>query len=202
MKRYLSKILLQVILVVLIQFPGMFKELKSNDKTSGILVPKHSKLHFAGSMGMFSLSAGWSYWNNRLETDYYVGYLPKKYGFSNFITTTLEQTYIPWDLLYKGKHHINPITAGVYFNRIYGSNYWTELPSKYPEDYYWWSTNLRINFFVGSRVSWNMENDFIDKIGINFKLNTNDLYIVSAADNDYLKWHDIIKFSFGIYIKY
>lgn len=47
-----------------------------------------------------------------------------------------------------------------------------------------------------------MENDFIDKIGINFKLNTNDLYIVSAADNDYLKWHDIIKFSFGIYIKY
>lgn len=168
----------------------------------GALVPDHSKIQYAGSMGLISASVGWQYLNGKMETDYYFGYLPRSMGFSNSLTTSLEQTYIPWEINNDDGSFFNPLITGIYINRVFGNNYYTDLPSKYPDDYYWWMSAVRINFFIGSRLIFENEGERVPDVGIYTRINTNDLYLVSAIENDSIKLFDIIKISLGCYLRF
>lgn len=44
------------------------------------LIPRYTKLQFAGSMGMLSLGTGWNYYRNHWETDVYLGIVPRQLG--------------------------------------------------------------------------------------------------------------------------
>jgi hypothetical protein len=191
------------IFAILLIFASTLAFSNNYEKTKkGILIPDHSKIQYAGSMGIVSASVGWNYWDGKLETDYYIGYLPQRRGFNHNITTSLEQTYIPWFVENSDGTVFSPIITGIYINRVFGSDYYTELPSKYPDKYYWWSSAVRINFFVGSRIMFQDINSHFPDIGLFTRFNTNDLYLVSAFDNESIKWYDIIKFSFGCYLKF
>ena len=55
------------------------------------LIPTHTKLQFAGNMGLLSLGTGWDYGKrNQWETDIFLGFLPKYNSKRNKITMTLE----------------------------------------------------------------------------------------------------------------
>ena len=41
------------------------------------LIPRYSKIQFAGSMGMFSFGIGWDYYRHHWETDLLFGFVPK-----------------------------------------------------------------------------------------------------------------------------
>ena len=42
------------------------------------LIPRYSKLQFAGSIGMFSIGTGWDYYHGHWETDLLLGFVPKQ----------------------------------------------------------------------------------------------------------------------------
>jgi hypothetical protein len=199
-KKFTFKILLigSVFLFPLYMFS---QESMNSIDYKGIFAPDHTKIHYAGSKGFMSASAGWNFLNKHLETDIYAGFLPGSSGFDHHLSLSLEESYIP------GKIKINniefiPIYGGVFLNYVFGHEYWTDLPEIYPEDYYWWASSFRFNLFVANRISFKLPNSQIDQIGINFIVNTNDLYIVSSLENETISLSDIIKLSFGIYIKY
>ena len=66
------------------------------------LKPTHAKMQYAGGMGVTAFGVGWDYGKRcQWETDFLVGYLPRKYADQFRLTFTVKQNYIPWSLQIK-----------------------------------------------------------------------------------------------------
>ncbi|MBL7971775.1 MAG: hypothetical protein JNL03_09675 [Prolixibacteraceae bacterium] len=164
------------------------------------LMPKQSKIQFAGSMGMFSVGPGWYYGKKeQWETDWFIGFIPKMGGREGHITTTLKQTYSPFKLRIKENLYVEPLTAGIYINKIFGPYFWSKLPERYPKDYYFWAVNTRFNISLGQVLKLDLNDDLLGKdLSLFYEFNTNDLYFISAIGNQTIRLRDIIGFSFGV----
>ncbi len=178
------------------------EEFKEKRKSNWLkLIPDHNKTHFAGSMGILSVGVGWDYGKNiKWETDIFLGYLPKFESNKGSATFTIKQTFIPWEYQFNESWSFEPIRTGIFINRTFGKDLWTTLPDRYPtKDYYYFATNLRFNVFIGESIKYQLPKNIIfESASFYYEFNTNELYIISALDNEYLGICDIIKFSFGI----
>ena len=167
------------------------------------LVPTYSKLQFAGNMGLLSVGFGWDYGkHNQWETDLLFGYLPKYDSDRVKVTMTLKQNYIPWNItLGEGPFSFEPLTCGLYFNTVFGDEFWVSEPDRYPSGYYGFSSKVRTHIFLGQRVTFDIprKKRFMAKsITLFYELSSCDLYIVSAFTNSYLRMHDYLSLSFGL----
>lgn len=163
------------------------------------LIPKQMKLQFAGSMGMISLGSGWVYGKKlQWETDMFVGFIPQIENMKGHMTATLKQTYTPFRIELNEDFTYEPLTTGIYLNKIFGTYFWNKLPDKYPNNYYFWATNTRFNIFLGQAVSYKMRKESVPNWSFFYEVNTNDLYLLSIIGNKMIKVTDIINISFGL----
>jgi len=174
------------------------------------LIPKYSKIQFAGSMGMFSFGGGWNYGRNHWETDLMFGFVTKQTknihnenalrDLKPMATMTLKQNYIPWNIPLNENIAFEPLSCGLYFNTLLNGNFWTRQPSKYPEGYYFFSTKIRTLLFIGERITFklNHRHKHNKSITLFYELSTCDLYLLCAVQNKYLKPKDYIGLSFGV----
>ncbi len=165
------------------------------------LIPRYNKIQFAGSMGLLSLGVGWDYGKKKQwETDLFLGYLPKFAGKEGHMTITLKENYIPWKInLPKNRWVLEPFTASLYINKIWGDEFWTKEPDKYPTKYYNVATNLRFNLAFGQRIQFNFKPFGLSRhIDFFYEFGTNDLYIISYFTNKYLHLGDIFNLSLGL----
>lgn len=167
------------------------------------LIPTHTKIQFAGNMGLLSFGTGWDYGkHNQWETDLYLGILPKYQSDRTKLTFTVKQNYIPWSLQIKeSRFSVEPLTCGMYLNTVFGDEFWVHEPDRYPEGYYGFSSKVRIHAFLGQRITYDIDprRRFTAKaITFFYELSTCDLYIVSAFTNKYLKPKDYLSLSFGV----
>lgn len=166
------------------------------------LIPTHTKVQYAGGMGLVSVGVGWDYGkNNQWETDVFFGYLPKYTTSRSKITFTLKQNFIPWRKNINKLFSFEPLACGLYVNTIFDGDFWVNEPDKYPSNYYSFSTKMRFNIYVGQRFSFNIPYEkrlFTRQITAFYELSSNDLYIVSAVGNGYLKPKDYLRLSFGL----
>lgn len=171
------------------------------------LIPDYHKLQYAGSMGFLSLGTGWTYGkHNNWETEFLIGVVPRYRTEDISITATLKENYIPFhlDLDQKkpGKWVFAPLTASIYFNKIFGEHFWTELPERYPEKYYVLATNLRFNVSLGQSITYGLRaNKYAGKsISFFYEVGTNDCYIIEAIQDKSIRMKDILSLSLGIKI--
>lgn len=167
------------------------------------LIPTHTVIQYAGSIGTVSLGTGWDYGkHNQWETTVMLGYLPKFHSDNNKITFTLKQNYTPWSLPLKHEQlTVEPLTCGLFLNTILSDEFWVEEPDRYPKGYYGFSTRIRAHLFVGQRLThhFNGKDKKRKSITAYYELNTCDFYLVSLITNpDYLKLTDILHLGFGI----
>lgn len=166
------------------------------------IIPTHVKLQYAGSMGLLSGGFGWDYGRKRRwESDILVGYLPKYNSERGHITFTFKQNYIPWRAQCGDHFSVEPLYGGLYLSTIFGEEFWSRQPERYPSGYYWFSTRMRIHLFAGCRATWHPrphQESSIREVTLFFEVNTSDLYIVRKVGNSYLDLDDIIGFSLGI----
>ena len=167
------------------------------------LIPTHTKLQFAGNMGLISIGTGWDYGKrNQWETDILVGFLPRYQSHENKLTFTVKQNYMPWSLQIKESHFsVEPLACGMYLNTVLGDEFWVSEPDRYPKGYYGFSSKVRIHIFLGQRITYDIDpkRRFTAKaITFFYELSTCDLYVVSAFTNKYLKPKDYLSLSFGI----
>lgn len=203
------RILLIVILTLFICLPSKANNVKKDSCTTAfglfcsMIKPEHTKIHYAGSMGLFSISAGWDYGKKKWETDIFMGFLPKYSGFKAYPTFTIKQTFIPWRKQISSKVLFEPLTTGLFINKIFDEDFWTNLPEKYPEDYYWGPTNIRFNLFIGERITYNLPKEYkLEDISFYYEINTNDLYLITHLQNpSTIRITDIFKLSFGVKLK-
>ncbi len=169
------------------------------------LIPQYEKMQFAGSMGLISLGVGWDYGRReQWETDIFLGFLPRFDGDKAHLTMTLKENYIPWGLnIRQSRWMVEPFSVSMYINKILGDEFWGRLPDKYPEKYYSFATNLRINLAFGQRISlkWN-SSSLSNQVTFFYEFGTNDLYLISYLTNKYWKFSDIFNLSLGLKVKF
>lgn len=167
------------------------------------LIPKYTKVQYAGGMGVMSFGTGWNYGNkDQWETDVFLGFLPKFQGDEFRITFTAKQNFIPWNVaLKKSNFSFDPLTCGLYVNSILNGDYWGVEPDKYPNNYYSFSTKFRVNLCIGQRWTYHIAEEkrrLRQSITFYYELGTNELYLFSAFKNSYLKPKDYLKLSLGV----
>lgn len=71
----------------------------------------------------------------------FLGVLPKYQSDCTKLTFTLKQNYIPWSLQIKeSRFSAEPLTCGMYFNTVFGDEFWVNEPDRYPKGYYGFSS--------------------------------------------------------------
>lgn len=165
------------------------------------LIPRYQKIQYAGSMGLVSIGVGWDYGKcKQWETDLLLGYLPRFDGHSGHATITLKENYIPWKINIKSERwKFEPFSASLYINKIFGDEFWSREPDKYPDGYYGLATNLRFNVAFGQRLHFKVKPIGLSEyLTLYYEFGTNDLYLISYFSNKYLRFTDIFNLSLGI----
>ncbi|MCR6508540.1 hypothetical protein M1B78_10270 [Bacteroides sp. KH569_7] len=167
------------------------------------LIPTHTKIQFAGNMGLLSFGTGWDYGKrNQWETDVFFGVLPKYDSKRTKLTFTVKQNYLPWSLPIKqSRFSVEPLACGMYLNTVFGNEFWVNEPERYPKGYYGFSSKVRTHVFLGQRITYDIDPQrrFTAKeITFFYEISTCDLYVVSAFTNKYLKSKDYLSLSFGV----
>jgi hypothetical protein len=169
------------------------------------LVPTHIQLQYAGGMGFLSGGAGWDYGRkNRWETDVFLSFLPRYSTKESKWTFTLKQNYIPWNINTGKRFSMAPFSCGLYANTVFNEDFWVSAPDKYPNRYYAFSTKVRFYVYIGQRITCHIPHgQYTHRKSITFfyEINSNDLYIISAAENSRLKPADYLKLSFGLKVQ-
>lgn len=178
------------------------RQLEKYKKGWELLIPRYQKIQYAGDMGLISLGAGWDYGKKKQwETDLFLGYLPRFDGDKGHVTITLKENYIPWKIRIRKTERwaFDPFTVSLYINKIFGDEFWTREPDKYPDGYYGLATNLRFNLAFGQRLHFKVKPiGLSERITVFYEFGTNDLYVISYFCNKYLKFSDIFNLSLGI----
>ncbi|MDL2291609.1 hypothetical protein LJB80_00480 [Bacteroides sp. OttesenSCG-928-F21] len=183
------------------------KRVKSYQSGWQSLIPTHTKLQFAGSIGLFSVGAGWDYGKkDQWETDILFGIVPRYSTREVKMTFTIKQNYIPWNIRLGEKgFSFDPLTCGLYVSTISGEGFWGTEPDRYPDGYYNMSTKVRFHIFLGERISYRIppvKRWFFKELTFFYELSSSDLYIVSAVQNSYLKPKDYIHLSLGLKLQF
>lgn len=153
-------------------------------------------------MGLISFGTGWSYGRNKQwETDFFVGFLPKYESDAAKVTLTLKQNFMPWKCHINESWNFEPLACGLYFNTVLHNDFWVRQPDRYPKGYYWFSTRIRTNVYVGQRITFKIPRQkrfFARSITAFYEISTCDYYILSHVGNSGYSICDLISLSFGI----
>lgn len=170
------------------------------------LIPTHTKLQFAGNMGLISVGPGWDYGKrNQWETDVYLGIIPRFSSKRAKVTMTLKQNYMPWSFELGKGFSTEPLTCGLYFNTVFGDEFWVQEPERYPKGYYGFSTKIRTHVFLGQRLTYDIDKErrySAKSITVFYELSTCDIYMVRAVTNHYFRPKDYLSLSFGIKLQW
>lgn len=197
------------IIIFLLFFPLLVSAQNRYDKrvhkyrqTWEKLIPTHTKIQFAGDMGLLSFGTGWDYGKkNQWETDVFFGFIPKYSSNDLKMTFTLKQNYMPWSIELGKNFSTEPLACGLYLNTIFNDDFWTREPKRYPKGYYGFSTKIRTHIFLGQRLTYDIIHDkriTAKSITFFYEISTCDLYVISAFGNSYLRPRDYLRLSFGL----
>ena len=176
------------------------------------LIPTEFVIQNAGNMGIASAGIGWDYGKRgQWETDLLLGYIPAHDSSRGKLTMTLKENYIPWSISFtprsvsvkeKGRWSIEPLTASIYINTVYGHEFWKTQPSRYPDSYYdFMSTKFRLNIAFGQRLSFTIpekKRRRLNKMTLFYEVSSCDLYIRSKIQDSSVPLKDIIGLSIGL----
>lgn len=167
------------------------------------LIPSQIIIQNAGNMGVLSAGIGWNYGKGKKwETHLLLGFIPKHQTSRAKLTMTIKENFIPWNIDLKKGWSLNPLTASLYVNTVYGSEFWKSQPGRYPDGYYeFMSTRFRLNIALGQRITFLIPQNkrrHHKSISLFYEISSCDLYIRSKIQDRSVSLKDILGLSLGI----
>ena len=167
------------------------------------LIPTQFIMQYAGNMGFMSIGIGWDYGKHKQwETNLMFGYLPKISSHRGKLTMTLKENYLPWSMYLKQGWMLEPLSCGLYLNTVFGSEFWDNQPSRYPDKYYEpLNTKVRIHVFLGQRITKIIpanKRKFLKSISAFYEVSACDLYLRLLVMEKKVRLQDIMCLSVGI----
>jgi hypothetical protein len=147
-------------------------------------VPDYISAQYAGSIGVAAAGIGYDVLKGKGNIDILVGYLPGFTGSKSHETTTLKFTFKPFTTELNSFISLYPLNTGAYLCYTYGLEFYTTLPSWYPDGYYWWSESIRLNIFIGGGAKITMKGKAARKsLTPYYEIGTNELKLISYVKN-------------------
>lgn len=190
-------------------------------------IPNIVSVQHAGNIGFLSAGIGWDYGQyDCWETHLQIAFLPKYHNDRFDITFTIKENLVPWsfglgprrwadeNVAHPNRRpwnrrafaSIEPLVGSLFVNTIFNNEFWVHEPEKYNGgDYYRFSSKMRINVGIGSRISFNIPKEHrrhFDRISLYYELSTYDLAISSAIPNKKITASDILTLGIGIQYKF
>ena len=170
------------------------------------LIPTLGVVQTCGNMGLMSVGIGWDYGKRRQwETQLLVGWIPKFDSNGSKITLTLKENYIPWSVYMKKGWSFEPLECSIYFNTVFGHDFWTKQPTRYESGYYPFSTRIRPNLALGERVTKYIPDNkrkFVKRISVFYELGTNDIYFMRLYRSGTGHFWDLFGLSLGAQVQF
>ncbi|MRX48352.1 hypothetical protein [Pedobacter puniceum] len=166
-------------------------------------IPSSITIQHAGSIGFFSLGAGYYLNKSHSSTlDISYGYVPAKFG-GDLNIIAAKFCWRPFAVKLSDWALILPVNPGAFLSYHAGGDYdssWDD--DDYPKGYYWWSTAFRPHITVSTEIKLDaqkiLKTSRIKSISLYSEFNTNELYFVSYFQNmRRLDVNDIFKLGFG-----
>ena len=178
------------------------------------LIPSQFVVQNAGNMGIISAGVGWSYGKRKQwETHLLFGYIPAHQSSRGKLTTSLKENFIPWSIVLSPKTQssaerwtdgwsLEPVTASIYLNTVYGHEFWKSQPRRYPNKYYeFMSTKFRLNVALGQRLTWKIPRNkrkYAKSISLFYEVSSCDLYLRAKFIDHDVPLKDILGLSIGL----
>ena len=167
------------------------------------LIPSQLKVQYAGSIGFFSVAAGWHYGHQQRvwETDIFAGFIPAFNSSRMHVTMAAKQSYVPFRIHCTPVFDVEPLACGLFISSIFGSEFWDNEPTKYPQHYYGFSTQFRLNIFIGSRINFPLpsgNHKHSDRISLYYEFSTSELDMISKIPNGSMSLRDALSVCLGI----
>ncbi len=167
------------------------------------LIPTQFILQNAGNMGILSAGFGWDYGKRKQwETHLLFGYIPKFNSSRGKLTMTVKENFLPWSIDVKKGWSIEPLSASLYVNTVYGHEFWKSQPRRYPNGYYeFMSTKFRLNVALGQQLTWQIPRNkrrYCKSITMFYEISTCDLYIRAKFLEHSVPLRDIVGLSIGV----
>lgn len=169
------------------------------------LRPTHVSCQSGGGMGAVSVGTGWKYGSHlRWETDLFIGFVPKYDSGSAKVSLALKENFIPWHIQIKRNFSVEPLTASLYFTTLISDKVWVHLPERYSHGYYILPTKIRANISLGQRLKWYLphKRGRVESISAYYEIGTCDIYVLSAAGNSEIKFHELLQLCIGVRINF
>ena len=162
-------------------------------------LPLHVKAQFAGDIGLVSLGVGKDFFRQKLDTDIFLGYLPKSVGGDRIMTAALKTAYVPFKTIPVGKLAWRPLRTGVQVSYTFGDDYFALQPEdKYPKEYYKFSTAIHFYFLLGGELEF-PDIRGLERFGFYYEAAALGEYMVAYAVNPgYLNPAKIFHLGLGI----
>lgn len=167
------------------------------------LLPDYVNIQHAGSVGWLSVGIDYDILKGKGRLGGRFGTVPKSLGGPlRLVSTSL--FYEPLTVPLSSRLVLNPVDVGVKMSYHFGDQFYTALPSRYPEGYYWWKSALRFHLATQTALTWKLSNQHkIKSVTGYVELNTNELYLVSYIQNARsLRPSEIIKAGLGVRLKF
>lgn len=199
LKKYLFRSHGLMIIFFLLLLAGTLAAQKRNFT----IKPDHIKIQYAGGTGFMALGAGYSNKNQKLEADFYYGYLPKDIGGVSIHSISAKFIWIPIHPIKGKKLWLEPLMTGIVANYSFGDQYFTFDPPHYPYRYYSFPTSIHTALLLGSRIGTNFpQHTFMKSVSFYYELLGFDRDIISLASNPKsLHLTEVISLSLGIKVK-
>lgn len=178
---------------------GFAQDSHTTDTDRKWWIPDHFVGQFAGNIGLFSVGPGYSYAKDKVQSDILYGYVPSFESNTSIHLLTVKTSWHPYTIQLSELFDLQPLRLGTGFSYSYGPQFYTRLPKRYPDNYYWWASSLRVTPFIGSSVSLKVggAHTHIKRLEFYGELGTTDLDIVSKWHNSTLPLWDIWNLAFG-----
>ena len=169
------------------------------------LRPTHMSCQSGGGMGVVSMGTGWKYGSHRRwETDLFIGLVPKYDSSSAKVSFAVKENFVPWDIHLKHNFSLEPLTTSIYFTTLISDKVWDHLPERYSHGYYILPTKIRANISLGQRLKWRLphKSSVVESVSAYYEIGTCDIYVLSAAGNSEIKFHELLQLCIGIRINF
>ena len=166
------------------------------------LVPDYVKLQYAGSIGWVSVGGGYDLLGQRVHAGLNYGYVPRQMG-GGLHLLSASLFYTPVKLKASKTVTIKPLDVGVKAVYHFGDQFYLNWPERFPRNYYWWKSALRLHLALESSVTHVIKDaGKIKSLTAYIEFNTNDLYLISYVLNPSVSVTDIIKVGCGVRIHF
>lgn len=172
------------------------------------LIPDNAIVQFAGSIGYFSVGAGYDLFKNKRGIlDFNYGYVPaSKGGELNIVTAKI--AYRVYEIKLKEWGKFYPFIPGLFLSYTFHPELSYRFNrNRYHPDYYHWSEAMRPHLSIANEIEFNgeklLKGSGIKAVSVYTEFNTNDYYLINYFQNtSELNLGDIFKLGIGLRLKF